>query len=495
MEGSGPAPPRSGAIYERRQSRQSADMEITLQSRSLLATDCPERCPAPSGDLAMACMSMSGDWDDEDCEEECEDMSGNWDNDGCAECLILSECAAPASLSPPAFGASACKKKKASHDGDKAGSGKARVIAPPQDPQEYVTTLEKTVKEAVPNAPWQQVYKAELLRLGGFGSVSPSFFLNTARVLVGNGKGRDASRVAGNCLETGIEDVQMLRSVGYLLLSTEDRDSLDLAIEVFDKVLDLEPCEPQSFLDAAMARFWKCRKDFAAVAPGAAGDLVGHLERDITTSQELLARVLTHQWASRFVEVEWPALVLLHYLAAFVEEVNGSPLSINLAVWPKELADAFQGDDSLHVLRCDEFDPAVCVWLGWDTDKTDVDLHVQEPSGDCVYYGHQRGSAGSLLSRDFTQGYGPEVYLLKDVILEEAAAGMTRQSRGMVGEYHVSAKYYASHQDSALTGATSAVVWTIAKQKDGKEDAMEFGFVRLDSHKQKTQVATIRIDN
>ena len=489
MEGSAPAPPRSGAFYERRQSRQSADMEITLQSRSLLAADCPERQrrPEPSGDLAMACMSMSGDLDDEECDEECEDMSGNWDNEDCAECLIL-----------PAFGARACKKekKKASHGGD-MGDGKARVIAPPQDPQEYVTKLEKTVKEAVPSAPWQQVYKAELLRLGGFGSVSPSFFLNTARVLVSNGKGPDASRVAGNCLETGIEDVQMLRSVGYLLLSTEDRDGLDLAIEVFDKVLDLERCEPQSFLDAAMARFWKCRKNFSSssAAPGAVGDLVGHLERDITTSQELLARVLTHQWASRFVEVEWPALVLLHYLAAFVEEVNGSSLSINLAVWPKELADAFQGDDSLNVLRCEEFDPAVCVWLGWDTDKTDVDLHVHEPSGDCVYYGHKRGSAGSLLSRDFTQGYGPEVYLLKDVIPEEAAAGMTRQSRGMVGEYQVSANYFASHQDSALTGATSAVVWTIAKKKDGKKDAMEFGFVRLDSHKQKTQVATIQIDD
>jgi hypothetical protein len=29
------------------------------------------------------------------------------------------------------------------------------------------------------------------------------------------------------------------------------------------------------------------------------------------------------------------------------------------------------------------------VWLGWDTDKTDVDLHVREPTGEEVYYGHR----------------------------------------------------------------------------------------------------------
>jgi hypothetical protein len=53
----------------------------------------------------------------------------------------------------------------------------------------------------------------------------------------------------------------------------------------------------------------------------------------------------------------------------------------------------------------------VFIWLGWDTDKTDIDLHVMEPTGEEVSYSHKRSaSTGAAVSRDFTQGYGPEVY-------------------------------------------------------------------------------------
>jgi uncharacterized protein YfaP (DUF2135 family) len=123
------------------------------------------------------------------------------------------------------------------------------------------------------------------------------------------------------------------------------------------------------------------------------------------------------------------------------------------------------------------------IWLAWDTDKTDVDLHVKEPSGKEVDYSNKQGF-GSLLSRDFTNGYGPEVYILKDYGLEKPAA--------MIGDYEVYAKYYASHQDSFLTGTTSAVVWTI--EKDGGKRSFKFNLVRLNTHQQKTQVATAKVE-
>jgi Ca-activated chloride channel family protein len=41
---------------------------------------------------------------------------------------------------------------------------------------------------------------------------------------------------------------------------------------------------------------------------------------------------------------------------------------------------------------------------------TDMDLHVLEPSGEEAYYGHNLTTIGGKVSRDFTQGYGPEVY-------------------------------------------------------------------------------------
>merc|ERR1719281_1718005 len=76
----------------------------------------------------------------------------------------------------------------------------------------------------------------------------------------------------------------------------------------------------------------------------------------------------------------------------------------------------------------------VFVWLGWDTDHTDVDLHVKEPTGEEVNYSHNHSrTTGARVSRDFTQGYGPEVYTLREA---------------PKGKYDVEANYYASHQAS-----------------------------------------------
>lgn len=62
----------------------------------------------------------------------------------------------------------------------------------------------------------------------------------------------------------------------------------------------------------------------------------------------------------------------------------------------------------------------------WDTDMTDIDLHVIEPSGEKAYYGNRRTEIGGQVSRDFTQGYGPEEYTLR---------------AACTGNYKVSAKY------------------------------------------------------
>ncbi|WP_375767840.1 DUF2135 domain-containing protein [Archangium gephyra] len=50
------------------------------------------------------------------------------------------------------------------------------------------------------------------------------------------------------------------------------------------------------------------------------------------------------------------------------------------------------------------------VVLSWDTDGTDLDLHVVEPSGDEAWYGHKETASGGSLDVDVTTGYGPEIY-------------------------------------------------------------------------------------
>ena len=53
--------------------------------------------------------------------------------------------------------------------------------------------------------------------------------------------------------------------------------------------------------------------------------------------------------------------------------------------------------------------PRLRILLAWDTDGTDLDLHVVTPGGEHAYYG-QQAIAGGALDVDVTTGYGPEIF-------------------------------------------------------------------------------------
>jgi uncharacterized protein YfaP (DUF2135 family) len=55
---------------------------------------------------------------------------------------------------------------------------------------------------------------------------------------------------------------------------------------------------------------------------------------------------------------------------------------------------------------------AMKIVLTWDTDGTDVDLHVIEPTGEECFFGQKESQIGGMLDVDVTNGYGPEVYTL-----------------------------------------------------------------------------------
>lgn len=52
------------------------------------------------------------------------------------------------------------------------------------------------------------------------------------------------------------------------------------------------------------------------------------------------------------------------------------------------------------------------VVLSWDTDMTDLDLHVISPDGQHVYFGDRLAKNGGALDVDVTGGYGPEIYAI-----------------------------------------------------------------------------------
>ncbi|MBW2735182.1 MAG: DUF2135 domain-containing protein, partial [Deltaproteobacteria bacterium] len=87
-------------------------------------------------------------------------------------------------------------------------------------------------------------------------------------------------------------------------------------------------------------------------------------------------------------------------------------------------------------------DMDVRIVMTWDADNTDMDLHVVEPSNEEAYFGHNRTRIGGLVTRDFTRGYGPEVYAIR---------------RAMRGRYKIRTKFYGSSA-AKLAGAVTLQV-------------------------------------
>lgn len=116
------------------------------------------------------------------------------------------------------------------------------------------------------------------------------------------------------------------------------------------------------------------------------------------------------------------------------------------------------------------------VAMNWDTDWTDIDLHVHEPDGAHVYYASNSSPSGGHISRDFRQGYGPEVYVTK---------------RALAGFYDVHAQYFSSHQASSLTGTTSCCLWSVKWMGHFDKEEFDFRMVRLDTNSTNIRVMTL----
>ncbi|MEO7493953.1 MAG: DUF2135 domain-containing protein [Massilia sp.] len=84
------------------------------------------------------------------------------------------------------------------------------------------------------------------------------------------------------------------------------------------------------------------------------------------------------------------------------------------------------------------------VVLSWDSDGTDLDLHVVTPEGGQAWYGNRVLGDGSALDVDVTTGYGPEIF---------SSAAPSK------GVYHVYVNYYGSGDGtSALTVAQVSII-------------------------------------
>jgi uncharacterized protein YfaP (DUF2135 family) len=89
---------------------------------------------------------------------------------------------------------------------------------------------------------------------------------------------------------------------------------------------------------------------------------------------------------------------------------------------------------------------------------SDMDIWVTEPSGEKAFYSHPTTITGGLVSKDFTEGYGPEEYVVR---------------RAMRGTYRIEANFYGINAPT-VTGAVTvqAEVFTNFGKKDEKRQTL-----------------------
>ena len=233
---------------------------------------------------------------------------------------------------------------------------------------------------------------------------STAFFLDCADYFYAEKQPVLALRVLSNVAEMKIESAPLSRILGYRLAQGGE---LDLAIEVFKGVTRLKPEEPQSWRDLglalAQAKQWK-------------------------SACSNLETVVLGKWDSRFPDIE---LIVLGELNEVLSQARNAGSLEVLTTLPADLQTR---------LDCD-----LRVILTWDADACDMDLWVTEPSGEKAFYGHRETTIGGAFGRDFTQGYGPEEYLVK---------------KAMPGTYKIQINYYGNHQQ-IIAGATTVQVLVI----------------------------------
>jgi hypothetical protein len=131
-------------------------------------------------------------------------------------------------------------------------------------------------------------------------------------------------------------------------------------------------------------------------------------------------------------------------------------------------------------IKTDDIDPRLIadlpvnirVVINWNRKNTDIDLWVIDPNGEKCFYSHKRTRIGGRLSNDFTQGYGPEQFLLKKAIN---------------GTYQVKTHFFGERQ-LTLAGPTTIMGEIYLYYSDGRQERKVITFQNDKNAKEEREV-------
>jgi Vault protein inter-alpha-trypsin domain/CarboxypepD_reg-like domain/Uncharacterized protein conserved in bacteria (DUF2135) len=287
------------------------------------------------------------------------------------------------------------------------------------------------VLEAAPEAKKYEAY----LELRIQQEQNPSFYFDVANFFYNKGDRAKALLVLSNIADLGLENHQLYKSLTYVLRQWEAYDD---ALFTANRVAQWRKHEPQSHRDLALAL--EDNKQYQAAFDA----LIAALEVNYYGEMD-----------GQYEGVEDIILMDINRLTADHSNLNTAKLD------PKYLA---------------KMPVAIRIVLNWNQMDTDIDLHVIEPTGEECYFAHRDTAAGARFSKDFTEGYGPEQYLLR---------------HAMPGKYQIRTNYYG---ERALTeNGPATVMVEIYTTKNGKT-TRKLQTIQLGAIKENQNLAMLTID-
>jgi tetratricopeptide (TPR) repeat protein len=281
-------------------------------------------------------------------------------------------------------------------DGDEESASGSRLG---QDTPDRRYGFETLLDEAAAGGA-EKLYAKYLATRGPFAKI-PYYYVYAAEAFAKTKRLDLADLVLSNVVEVRPGDARWLRIYAYDLVAWGKAAD---AIPVYRAVTELRGEDPQSFRDFGLAL-----------------ESVGQP----VLAMRLFEKVYKGKWDDRLAGM---SRIILHDLA----RAAGKALRTG----------GLSAEDLAKAKQYARVDPAhgdkLVVTVSWDTDGTDIDLHVVEPGGKHVYYGNQApaGAAGKL-SWDSTQGFGPEQY---------------RAAMPYRGAYRVALQYFADNPVALADG-------------------------------------------
>jgi len=242
---------------------------------------------------------------------------------------------------------------------------------------------------------------------------NPSFYFDVAHFFYNQGDVKKALQVISNVADLGLENHQLYKTLTYTLRQWK---SYDDALFAAKQVVKWREHEPQSLRDYALT-----------------------LE-DTGKNQEALDQLI------KALEVNYYGEMGGHYEG--VEDIILMDINRLIAEHKGLNSDKL---DKKYIVK---MPVEIRIIMNWNQMDVDLDLHVIEPTGEECYFGHTSTAIGGRFSKDFTEGYGPEQYIIRNAAK---------------GKYQIRTDYYGESELTENGPATIMVeIYTTRAGKTSK---------------------------